>query len=127
MRFVSLSNLLVFAAVILVAIFISDASFSAAGNGPAGGFSKRAGSSVGITLCLGAGWFNGNLGKGIGCFAILALGICALYGKISWHQAIIVGGGLAILFGADWFVYNACGANCNYMFKGNPLIITPGR
>ena len=55
---------------------------------------------VGNTLCRVVGWFTGNTGKGIATIAIIVIGVGALMGKVSWGMAIIVGIGVALIFGA---------------------------
>ena len=55
---------------------------------------------VGNTLCKVVGWFTGNTGKGIATIAIIVIGVGALMGKVSWGMAIIVGIGVALIFGA---------------------------
>ncbi len=56
--------------------------------------------TIGNTLCKVVGWFTGNTGKGIATIAIIVIGIGALMGKVSWGMAIIVGIGVALIFGA---------------------------
>jgi type IV secretion system protein VirB2 len=55
---------------------------------------------MGAILCKVVGWFTGNTGKGLATIAITVIGIGALLGKVSWGMAIIVGIGVAIVFGA---------------------------
>jgi len=55
---------------------------------------------LGETLCKVVGWFTGNTGKGIATLAIIIVGVGALLGKVSWGMAIIVGLGVALIFGA---------------------------
>jgi type IV secretory pathway VirB2 component (pilin) len=57
-------------------------------------------SSVGNYICFIANNFGGNAGRGIATIGISVLGIGALLGKISWIQALVVGVGVAVLFGA---------------------------
>lgn len=59
---------------------------------------------IGNTLCKVVGWFTGNTGKGIATIAIIVIGVGALMGKVSWGMAIIVGIGVAIIFGASSLV-----------------------
>src|SRR6478609_5491431 len=59
---------------------------------------------MGKVLCTAAGWFTGNTGKGLATIAITVIGIGALLGKVSWGMAIIVGIGVAIVFGAAGIV-----------------------
>ena len=63
----------------------------AAGGGPA---------SIESALCTVIGWFTGNVGKSIATLAIIIIGVGALMGKVSWGMAIIVGLGVAVIFGA---------------------------
>lgn len=55
---------------------------------------------MGSVLCEVTNWFTGNTGKGLATIAITVIGIGALLGKVSWGMAIIVGTGVAIIFGA---------------------------
>jgi type IV secretion system protein VirB2 len=64
---------------------------------------------MGNVMCTVVNWFTGNTGKGLATVAITVIGIGALLGKVSWGMAIIVGIGVAILFGAASIV-NAMGA-----------------
>ncbi len=64
---------------------------------------------MGNVLCTVVGWFTGNTGKGLATIAITVIGIGALLGKVSWGMAIIVGIGVAIVFGAAGIV-NSMGA-----------------
>jgi len=82
-----------------VVIMTPELSFAAAGvNTP-----------MGNVLCTVVRWFTGNTGKGLATIAITVIGIGALLGKVSWGMAIIVGIGVAIVFGAAGLV-NAMGA-----------------
>lgn len=67
-------------------------------------------SVIGDLLCNVAGWFTGSVGKGIATLAIIVIGIGALMGKVSWGMAIIVGLGVAVIFGAPTIV-NELGGN----------------
>lgn len=51
-------------------------------------------------FCTVAGWFTGTTGKGLATIAITIVGIGALLGKVSWGMAMIVGVGVAVIFGA---------------------------
>ena len=55
-------------------------------------------------LCTAMNWFTGSTGKGLATIAITIIGIGALLGKVSWGMAIIVGMGVAIVFGASALV-----------------------
>ncbi len=59
---------------------------------------------IGELLCDVAGWFTGPIGQGIATLAILTIGVGALMGKVSWGMAIIVGIGIAVIFGAPEIV-----------------------
>ena len=59
---------------------------------------------IGETLCEVVGWFTEGVGAGIATLAIIIIGIGALMGKVSWGMAIIVGLGVAIVFGAEQFI-----------------------
>lgn len=61
-------------------------------------------------LCGVVGWFTGTVGAGIATLAIIIIGVGALLGKVSWGMAIIVGIGVAIIFGASSIV-TALGGN----------------
>ncbi len=54
---------------------------------------------IGAIYCLVAKWFTGNTGKGIATIAVTIIGIGALLGKVSWGMALIVGLGIALVFG----------------------------
>ena len=73
-------------------------------------------SPVGDVLCIVQSFFTGNAGKGIACIGILILGVGAMYGKITWAQATVVGVGIAILFGADSLIIAIGGYNCHSSF-----------
>lgn len=64
---------------------------------------------MGNVLCTVVQWFTGNTGKGLATIAVTIIGIGALLGKVSWGMAIIVGIGVAIVFGAATLV-NTMGA-----------------
>lgn len=59
---------------------------------------------LGGLLCGVASWFTGTVGQGIATLAIIVIGIGALMGKVSWGMAIIVGLGVAVIFGAPAIV-----------------------
>lgn len=59
---------------------------------------------MGNVLCVVVQWFTGNTGKGLATIAVTVIGIGALLGKVSWGMAIIVGIGIAIVFGAAGIV-----------------------
>lgn len=66
--------------------------------------SAASGSTIADVLCTVVAWFTGNVGKGIATLAIIIIGVGALMGKVSWGMAIIVGIGVAVIFGASQIV-----------------------
>jgi type IV secretory pathway VirB2 component (pilin) len=62
------------------------------------------GTPIAKVLCTVVGWFTGAVGKGIATLAIIVIGVGALMGKVSWGMAIIVGVGVAVIFGAEQIV-----------------------
>lgn len=76
-----------------VVIMLPDFAFAAGVDTP-----------MGNVLCTVVKWFTGNTGKGLATIAITIIGIGALLGKVSWGMAIIVGIGVAIVFGAAGLV-----------------------
>ncbi len=91
------------ALVLTAAIIMAPELANASGNTP---FSNM--------FCTVVGWFKGATGKALATIAITIIGIGALLGKVSWGMALIVGTGVAIIFGAAGIVdaMNA-GANAN--------------
>ena len=55
-------------------------------------------------LCRLVEWMTGTTGKAIATLAIIIIGVGALMGKVSWGMAIIVGIGVAVIFGAEQIV-----------------------
>ena len=55
-------------------------------------------------LCLIVGWFNGNLGAGLATIAISAVGIGAIFGKMTWGLALTVGVGVSVMFSATTLI-----------------------
>lgn len=82
-----------------IVVTMPDLAYAAAANN----------TPMGNVLCTVVGWFTGNTGKGLATIAITVIGIGALLGKVSWGMAIIVGIGVAIVFGAAGLV-NTMGA-----------------
>ena len=68
---------------------------------------------IGNSLCNAVGFFTGKTGKALATIAILIIGIGALMGKVSWGMAIIVGVGVALLFGAAAMVNAISGENAS--------------
>jgi len=73
---------------------------------------------MGNVLCTVVNWFTGNTGKGLATIAVTIIGIGALLGKVSWGMAMIVGIGVAIVFGAAGIV-NAMGGGVTGITIGN--------
>lgn len=44
-------------------------------------------------------WFLGPMGKALASLSLIVIGLFATFGKISWHQAIVVAVGIATIFG----------------------------
>ena len=61
-------------------------------------------SAMGGYICTIADNFLGNAGRGIATIGISVIGISALIGRITWTQALIVGVGVAVLFGAPTII-----------------------
>ncbi len=78
-----------------IVIMLPDMAFAAAAG---------ADTPLGTALCNVAGFFTGNTGKGLATLAIIVIGVGALMGKVSWGMAIIVGLGIALIFGASAMV-----------------------
>lgn len=62
--------------------------------------SYAAGNPIADVLCDVVDWMTGPVGAGIATLAVIIIGVGALLGKVSWGMAIIVGLGVAIVFGA---------------------------
>ena len=58
------------------------------------------GNPIADVLCDVVDWMTGPVGAGIATLAVIIIGVGALLGKVSWGMAIIVGLGVAIVFGA---------------------------
>lgn len=62
-------------------------------------------------LCAVVGWMTGPTGGGIATLAVIIIGVGALLGKVSWGMAIIVGLGIATIFGAGELMNQLGGEN----------------
>jgi len=95
-----------------VAIMLPDLAFAAGTGtgGGGGGGTTGADTPIGKALCNVVAWFTGTTGKGIATIAIIVIGIGALMGKVSWGMAIIVGIGVALVFGAASMVQSISGS-----------------
>lgn len=89
-----------------VVIMLPDMAFATASSGP--------NTPLGNMMCTVVSWFTGNTGKGLATLAIIVIGVGALMGKVSWGMAIIVGLGIALIFGAAGVVnsLSAGGSGC---------------
>ncbi len=67
--------------------------------------------TIGDVLCGVVDWFTGSVGQGIATLAIIVIGVGALMGKVSWGMAIIVGIGVAVIFGAPSIVSELASAS----------------
>lgn len=69
--------------------------------------------TIGGTLCVVYNMLQGTVGRGLATIAIATVGIGAMLGKVSWGMAILVGVGIAALFGADVLLFDVTGvAGC---------------
>jgi len=71
--------------------------------------------TVGRGLCNIVQALRGTVGRGIATLAVLFLGIGAFFGKVNWGLAVMVGIGIAAIFGAAAIVdtvggVEGCGA-----------------
>lgn len=80
---------------------------------------KGKGTALDTVLCNVVNWFNGPIGKGIATIAIIVVGVGALMGKVSWGMAIIVGLGVALIFGATTVVSGLGGIGGEDCADGN--------
>lgn len=74
----------------------------------------KAGNNINETICTVVGWFLGPIGQSIATLAVIIIGVGALMGKVSWGMAIIVGLGIAVIFGAETIAeqLGATGGSC---------------
>lgn len=105
---------LTFCALAAVVLFMDPGAAMALSGGGSGGGMGGGGGTIGRVLCTVVDWIYGPVGTGIATLAIIIIGIGALMGKVSWGMAIIVGIGVAVIFGAGSIVneLNAGGAGC---------------
>ena len=105
-------NLLVLVAVFVSATLLSDAASagSVAGNSNA----------IEQVFCNAVLMLTGTTGKAIATIAVVAVGVGALLGKISWGMALIVALGIALIFGAASIVL-ALGGTGNACTSGSVL------
>ena len=106
-------NLLVLVAVFVSATLLSDAA--TAGGGVAGDSN-----AIEQVFCNAVLMLTGTTGKAIATIAVIAVGVGALLGKISWGMALIVALGIALIFGAASIVL-ALGGTGNACTSGSVL------
>lgn len=103
-------HLLVLVAVCVGASVLSDAAMAAAGDSNA----------IEQVFCNVVLILTGTTGKAIATVAVIAVGVGALLGKISWGMALIVALGVALIFGAASIVL-ALGGTGNACSSGSIL------
>jgi type IV secretory pathway VirB2 component (pilin) len=67
-------------------------------------FAEGINTSISKALCNMINWFNGPIGKGVATLAMIIMGIGALFGKVGWDKTIVLGVGVALIFGATGIV-----------------------
>ncbi len=103
-------KLLVLVAVCIGASVLPDAAQAAGGDSNA----------IEQVFCNVVLILTGTTGKAIATVAVIAVGVGALLGKISWGMALIVALGVALIFGAASIVLSL-GANGNACTAGSIL------
>jgi len=96
-----ITNIILYAALVLAVVLFAaaDAFAQVTTNTP-----------MGAVLCNVVDFFlYGNLGKGLATAAVCVVGVAATLGKVTWGMAIMVGVGIAIIFGAPSIVYSVTG------------------
>ncbi|MEI6730349.1 MAG: TrbC/VirB2 family protein [Pseudomonadota bacterium] len=104
---------LFFSAVVVYAI-IPEAAFAAAGAAAGAAATTGAGSgdnAISQVFCNVVLVLQGTTGKAIATVAVIAIGVGALIGKVSWGTALIVALGVALIFGASSIVDSLSGHN----------------
>ena len=101
--------------VVLVSLFVVGSMVSGAAMAQ-----TNAGDSNAIeqVFCNAVLILTGTTGKAIATVAVIAVGVGALLGKISWGMALIVALGVALIFGAASIVV-ALGGNGNACSTGS--------
>ncbi len=100
---------------VLVAVFVGASVFSDAAMA-AGGDSN----AIEQVFCNVVLILTGTTGKAIATVAVIAVGVGALLGKISWGMALIVALGVALIFGAASIV-SSLGGTGNSCSAGSVL------
>ena len=67
---------------------------------------------LGLILCNAYNTLSGPVLKGVATIAILALGVGALFGKVSWSLATLVGVGIGAIYGAGAISFSISGYGC---------------
>lgn len=91
-------NLTLVFAVIICATLVSDAAYASS-------------NAIEEVFCNVVALLTGMTGKAVATVAIIAVGVGALLGKISWGMALIVALGVALIFGAASIVDALGGAS----------------
>jgi len=69
--------------------------------GAADSFATSSASGLGNAICtIPNSVINTSIGRGLATIGILVLGIMATLGRITWTQAVVVGVGISVIFGA---------------------------
>ncbi|GEM_PF-1022318 len=77
-------------------------------------------------LCNVVDFVTGPVGSALATLAVIIIGVGALMGKVSWGMAIIVGLGVATVFGAPTLVNNIAGGSDNANCTGGSDIFGGG-
>jgi type IV secretion system protein VirB2 len=101
---------------VLVAVFVGASLLSSAASAAAAGNSN----AIEQVFCNAVLVLTGTTGKAIATIAVIAVGVGALLGKISWGMALIVALGIALIFGAASIV-TALGGTGNKCTSGSVL------
>ncbi|NBO19079.1 MAG: hypothetical protein EBV03_07635 [Proteobacteria bacterium] len=67
---------------------------------------------LGLILCNAYNNLSGPVLKGVATIAIMALGVGALFGKVSWSLATLVGVGIGAIYGAGAISTSISGYGC---------------
>lgn len=78
------------------------------------GGAASASNAIEMVFCNVINMMTGTTGKSIATVAVIAVGIGALLGKVSWGMALIVALGVALVFGASTIVQalGGSGSSC---------------
>lgn len=63
-------------------------------------YATNPGVPMASVFCMVFNIVSGNLGRGIATLAVVALGVGAMLGKVSWGLALMLSGGIAVVFSA---------------------------